>query len=137
MFIGGNWFKIKTLSWQQWVICIILALMEFPVQVVIVLVKKFFDKSKLCHRRKRTKPVDSTVAGPAGSQAVVARAMNSAKEMLSGAGQAVVTMRSALRSSSNADMTRLVTSTGQKQQEKAIVEAAKAYRASNNSKKDI
>jgi len=135
VFIGGNWFKVSPLDGTQWIICIILAILEFPVQVLIVLTKRFVDKSAFCRRRRHSK----AAVGPehASSQAAVARAMNSAKEILSGAGQAVVTMRSALRSSSNADITRNVTSTGQKQQEKAIVEAAKAYRASNNSKKDL
>jgi len=142
MFFGGNWFKVTPLDWEHWVICIVLALLEFPVQVVIVVTKRFYDKyskSKKAASGHKAGGESSAVAPEhgqhGGSQAMVARAMNSAREMLSGAGQAVVTMRSALRNSSNADMTKNVTSSGQRQQEKAIVEAAKAYRAQNSSNK--
>jgi Ca2+ transporting ATPase len=134
MFFGGNWFKVTTLDWEHWIICIVLALLEFPVQVLIVLVKKSADRSKICQKRKGSVTPQHSAAVPEGSQ-IIAKAMNSAKEMLSGAGQAVVNMRSGLRNSSNADMTKAVSSAGQKQQEKAILEAAKVYRSQNSSKK--
>lgn len=56
MFFGGNWFKVKRLDWEHWLICIIMALLEFPVQTVIVLFKKLYDQKrghKLASRESR------------------------------------------------------------------------------------
>ena len=129
LIYGGNWFRVKPIDGSHWIICIVLSLLELPVQVLIVLAKRFSDKYRLCERRnKKVSPEKNT-------ESLVVRAVNPASEMLNGAAQAVSAMRSARRSTSNAEIVKNVTSTGRRNQEAAFLDAAKAYQGRNSSNK--
>jgi len=55
---GGTWFSTKPLTWQSWVLAIVLGLLVFPVQYIILFVASL--SHRMCSRRMHAP--DSPVA---------------------------------------------------------------------------
>ena len=118
MLYGGIFFYVEEISTTHWILCVILGLLEFPVQVVIVLISKMHQTSAA---RRSTKVVDS-------APAAVAKTSSSSKSLhavVSGLG----TVRGGMRKASDAKLVRQVSSFGQEEKKRNFAEVAKAYRA--------
>ena len=122
MFYGGVFFKVVNLNTSQWILCVILGLLEFPVQVLIVLISKMY----VCNSKRvgNEKVPDSPAI-------VVARTSSSAKSL-----HAVVSgmsaVRGGIRKASDAKLVRQVSSFGQAAMKKNFAQVAVAYRAAQN-----
>jgi magnesium-transporting ATPase (P-type) len=131
MLFGGRWFKVERIEVNHWILCIVLAVIEFPVQIGIVLFRRLYDKY---HKEMVVEELQIKEAKEAKrSQTRLRRAMESSNELLSNAARRLVSSRSIVRDVVEANIVKTahMTTTSQRHHEETLIEAAIAYRASS------
>jgi hypothetical protein len=126
MFFGGYWFHVTTITWQQWLICIVLGLLEFPVQTLITL----FARLDARYRRSRATETKVGDKSEEPSPGIVVRSASAVSIKAAGSGLSAV--RGGLRRISDAKRLQPVSSFGREQMLRDFSAAAQAYRSKQN-----
>ena len=113
IFYGGAYFKVTRLTGIQWLVCVLLGLAQFPVQIAIVMIARF---SRRWLKKKKAVQIH------------LARSASKESERPVSAG-GVIALRTASRKAAEIGMIRMASTVNRGLSDKEFANKAKAYRS--------